>query len=196
MTSSPTPTFEIDAGRIGWITFDDPDRSMNVLTEQVMLRFGETLDEARAAAREGRLTALAIRYDRVTLTLVVLTVIAGLFAYQSLPKAQDPGFIVRTAVITTQFPGASPERIERHARKRETWIWPITNEAVSLGGKARVGTCLHDRRNSTRCDGTERTRLGRGRAYGCDGPVRDRPTVAPWRAQTSSRPRKATKRSA
>ncbi|MGB5257042.1 MAG: efflux RND transporter permease subunit, partial [Woeseiaceae bacterium] len=35
-----------------------------------------------------------------------------LFAFQTLPKAQDPGFIVRTAVITTRFPGASPERVE------------------------------------------------------------------------------------
>ena len=40
MTDRPSPSFSIDAERIGWITFDDPDRSMNVLTEQVMLRFG------------------------------------------------------------------------------------------------------------------------------------------------------------
>lgn len=58
------------------------------------------------------LTAAAIRYDRFTLTIVALAVVAGIVAYQALPKAQDPGFIVRTAVITTQFPGASPERIE------------------------------------------------------------------------------------
>ena len=38
---------------------------------------------------------------------------AGLSAYVALPKAQDPGFIVRTAVITTMFPGASPERVEQ-----------------------------------------------------------------------------------
>jgi 3-hydroxyacyl-CoA dehydrogenase / enoyl-CoA hydratase / 3-hydroxybutyryl-CoA epimerase len=61
MTQSPTPTFEIDSDSVGWITFDDPDRSMNVLTEQVMLRFGETIDEARGAAREGRLSALVVR---------------------------------------------------------------------------------------------------------------------------------------
>ncbi len=58
------------------------------------------------------LTAAAIDRNRVTLTIVALVVIAGLFAFQSLPKAQDPGFIVRTAVITTRFPGASPERVE------------------------------------------------------------------------------------
>jgi multidrug efflux pump subunit AcrB len=58
------------------------------------------------------LTAAAIDRNRITLTIVVLVVIAGLFAFQTLPKAQDPGFIVRTAVITTRFPGASPERVE------------------------------------------------------------------------------------
>ncbi len=56
-----SPSFEADASGIGWITFDDPDRSLNVLTEAVMRRFGEALDEARAAAREGRVRVLVVR---------------------------------------------------------------------------------------------------------------------------------------
>jgi 3-hydroxyacyl-CoA dehydrogenase/enoyl-CoA hydratase/3-hydroxybutyryl-CoA epimerase len=56
-----SPGFQADEHRIGWITFDDPDRSANVLTEPVMRRFGETLDEARAAAREGRIRVLVVR---------------------------------------------------------------------------------------------------------------------------------------
>ncbi|MEM7051791.1 MAG: efflux RND transporter permease subunit [Acidobacteriota bacterium] len=59
------------------------------------------------------LTEVAIRRNRVTLTVVGLLLFAGMLAYVALPKAQDPGFIVRTAVITTQFPGASPERVEQ-----------------------------------------------------------------------------------
>lgn len=58
------------------------------------------------------LTATAIAKNRITLTVVFLVLIAGIFAYQQLPKAQDPGFIIRTVVITTRFPGASPERVE------------------------------------------------------------------------------------
>ncbi|MGI9204252.1 MAG: efflux RND transporter permease subunit [Woeseiaceae bacterium] len=58
------------------------------------------------------LTATAISRNRITLTIVGMLIVAGAIAYQSLPKAQDPGFIVRTAVITTRFPGASPERVE------------------------------------------------------------------------------------
>jgi multidrug efflux pump subunit AcrB len=58
------------------------------------------------------LTAKSIEKNRITLTIVAIVVLSGAIAFQTLPKAQDPGFIVRTAVITTQFPGASPERVE------------------------------------------------------------------------------------
>jgi multidrug efflux pump subunit AcrB len=58
------------------------------------------------------LTRSAIEGNRITITVVVLLIIAGALAFQSIPKAQDPGFIIRTVLITTQFPGASPERVE------------------------------------------------------------------------------------
>ncbi|MEM9533554.1 MAG: efflux RND transporter permease subunit [Pseudomonadota bacterium] len=59
------------------------------------------------------LTAAAIGSNRVTFTLVVMLLILGASSYVALPKAQDPGFTVRTAVVTTRFPGASPERVEQ-----------------------------------------------------------------------------------
>ncbi len=59
------------------------------------------------------LTSIAFRFDRVIYVLTALMVFSGINAYFDLPKAQDPGFTIRTAVITTQFPGASPERIEQ-----------------------------------------------------------------------------------
>ncbi len=58
------------------------------------------------------LTRIAIDQNRITITVIVLAVLAGLFAFQEIPKAQDPGFTIRTAVITTRFPGASPQRVE------------------------------------------------------------------------------------
>ena len=60
MTASPSPTFEIDDDAIGWIRFDDPDRSMNVLSEPVMKRFAETIHEVQLAAREARVRAVVI----------------------------------------------------------------------------------------------------------------------------------------
>ena len=58
------------------------------------------------------LTQLAFRYDRVVYILIALLVLSGIAAFFQLPKATDPGFIIRVAVITTQLPGASPERVE------------------------------------------------------------------------------------
>ncbi|HET9947349.1 MAG TPA: hypothetical protein VFQ22_00355, partial [Longimicrobiales bacterium] len=54
----PSPSFVADRDGIGWITFDDPERPVNVLTEPVMKRLGEALDDARAAAREERIGAV------------------------------------------------------------------------------------------------------------------------------------------
>ena len=59
--TSVSPTFEIDSDGIGWITFDDPERSLNILAEPVMRRFAQTLDSARAAGREGRVKVVVIR---------------------------------------------------------------------------------------------------------------------------------------
>ena len=59
------------------------------------------------------LTVKAIEKNRVTLAVVTLLLIAGLLAFNNIPKAQDPGFIIRTVLITTRFPGASPERVEK-----------------------------------------------------------------------------------
>ena len=58
------------------------------------------------------LTRTAIDRNRITLSVIVLLVVAGSLAYRDIPKAQDPGFTIRTAVITTRFPGASPQRVE------------------------------------------------------------------------------------
>lgn len=58
------------------------------------------------------LTALAIHNNRTTLTLLVILVLAGIGAFNHLPRAYDPGFVIRVAQVVTYFPGASPSRVE------------------------------------------------------------------------------------
>ena len=60
-----------------------------------------------------QITGLALRNNRTTLVFTLFLALYGLFSYFSLPKAQDPGFTIRTAVVTTRFPGASAERVEQ-----------------------------------------------------------------------------------
>ena len=63
-------------------------------------------------ARPAGLTGLAIRNHVVVLVVVGLLAVSGVFSYLGMPKQQDPGFVIRAAVITTNFPGASPSRVE------------------------------------------------------------------------------------
>jgi multidrug efflux pump subunit AcrB len=58
------------------------------------------------------MTRIAIEKNRVTVVALVLIALAGFLAFRSMPRAEDPGFVVRTAVVMTYFPGASPERME------------------------------------------------------------------------------------
>lgn len=58
------------------------------------------------------LTSAAIRNNRVTLVVIFLVLAGGLLAYQNASRAEDPGFPIRTAMIQTIFPGASPTRVE------------------------------------------------------------------------------------
>lgn len=59
------------------------------------------------------ITRLAIQNNRTTIVFLTVLVLLGLQSYQSIPRAYDPGFIIRAAQIITYFPGASPERVEQ-----------------------------------------------------------------------------------
>ncbi|MEM9694648.1 MAG: efflux RND transporter permease subunit, partial [Myxococcota bacterium] len=58
-------------------------------------------------------TEWAIKNDRVTYVLVLCLIVGGLSYYQTSPKAEDPGFTIKTAKVVTSFPGASAEQVER-----------------------------------------------------------------------------------
>jgi len=58
------------------------------------------------------LTRTALERDRVTLVALLVVMLAGVQAFLSMPQAEDPGFVVRTALVLTYFPGASPQRVE------------------------------------------------------------------------------------
>ena len=58
------------------------------------------------------LTRAAIDKNRITVTILLILLFGGVGTYFGMPRAEDPGFTIRTAVVITHFPGASPERVE------------------------------------------------------------------------------------
>ncbi len=59
------------------------------------------------------ITHFAIEKNRISLVLLAVLIFAGVSAYRGMPQAEDPGFIIRTALVLTYFPGASPARVEQ-----------------------------------------------------------------------------------
>ncbi|KAA3620446.1 MAG: AcrB/AcrD/AcrF family protein [Calditrichaeota bacterium] len=58
------------------------------------------------------ITEIAIKNNRVTYILLLIVLVIGLASYGDLPRDSMPPFTIRVVSIVTNFPGASPERIE------------------------------------------------------------------------------------
>jgi multidrug efflux pump len=58
------------------------------------------------------ITRAAITNNRTTWVLFLILLLAGFQAYNQLPRAYDPGFVIRAAQVITYLPGASPDRME------------------------------------------------------------------------------------
>jgi multidrug efflux pump subunit AcrB len=59
------------------------------------------------------LAAVAVKNRNVTWFASALAVLAGIGSFFSLGQLEDPEFSIRTAVVTTNYPGASPEEVEQ-----------------------------------------------------------------------------------
>ena len=59
------------------------------------------------------ITSFALKKDKVTIVFTLLLFVYGLISFMDLPRAKDPGFIIRTATVVTYFPGASAKRVEQ-----------------------------------------------------------------------------------
>jgi multidrug efflux pump subunit AcrB len=64
------------------------------------------------------LASVAVEKSAITWFTVVLVFIAGIGSFFSLGQLEDPEFTVKTAVITTQYPGASPAEVELEVTDR------------------------------------------------------------------------------
>jgi multidrug efflux pump subunit AcrB len=54
----------------------------------------------------------SIKKNVITWTLTVVLLVLGYFAYENLPRLEDPEFAIKDAVVVTPYPGASPSEVE------------------------------------------------------------------------------------
>lgn len=53
-----------------------------------------------------------IKNNRTSLVIFLLIIVGGISTFFSIPRSEDPEFTIRVALISTVFPGASPQRVE------------------------------------------------------------------------------------
>jgi len=58
------------------------------------------------------ITRLAIEKNRITIAFLIIIILGGYAAYNSISRDNESSFVIRWALVTTEFRGASPERVE------------------------------------------------------------------------------------
>ena len=65
-----------------------------------------------------QLAKIAVDNRAVTYFSVLLILVAGITSYFQLGQLEDPDFTVKTAMVVTQYPGASPKEVELEVTDR------------------------------------------------------------------------------
>jgi len=73
------------------------------------------------------LTRFGLSRSRLTILVMLGLIVQGVLVYGSMPKRENPAITIRSAQITVQFPGMSPERME------DLIVKPIERKAREIG---------------------------------------------------------------
>ncbi len=88
------------------------------------------------------LAGWCIRNNRTSFTFFALVVALGAMAYRTVPRLEDPEFIIRTALVTAYFPGAAPDKVEELITdKLESKIQEMP-EVLKLESQSMTGVSL------------------------------------------------------
>ncbi len=88
------------------------------------------------------ITKISIENNRVTILLVVVISILGLLGYNNLSRDAMPPFTIRTCQVVTQFPGASPDRVEILVTDKIEKVVQEIPELKTVSSESRTGMSI------------------------------------------------------
>ena len=88
------------------------------------------------------LTKIAIENNRVTIMLLMVVMGMGIVAYQNLSRDAMPPYTVRVCSVVTQFPGASPERVEELVTDKIEKVVQELSELKTVTSESRTGVSI------------------------------------------------------
>ena len=100
--------------------------------------------------RRFNLSALAVRERSVTLFLIVLVTIAGIYAFFGLGRAEDPPFTVKQMTAIAVWPGATAQEIQDQVaepleKRLQELKWYDRTETYTRPGMAYITLSLQDK---------------------------------------------------
>ena len=88
------------------------------------------------------ITQFAIERNRLTFTILFVIILMGLVGYQNLSRDSMPPYTVRVANVVTEFPGASPERVEQLVSDKIEKISQELPELKEVTSTSRTGISI------------------------------------------------------
>ena len=88
------------------------------------------------------ITKISIENNRVTILIIAVIIILGLVGYNQLSRDSMPPFTVRVCKIITNFPGASPERVEKLVTDKIEKVVQEIPEMKTVTSESRPGLSI------------------------------------------------------
>lgn len=97
------------------------------------------------------LSAIAVRERSVTLFFLIIALLAGLYAFVSMGRAEDPDFTMRVMMVSAVWPGATPEDIQNNVAD------PLEKQIQAVDNVDRVETTIRPGRADMQIEFEEST---------------------------------------
>lgn len=102
------------------------------------------------------LSALAVRERAITLFLIILVTLAGIYAFFGLGRAEDPPFTVKQMTVITVWPGATAQEMQDQVaepleKRLQELKWYDRTETYTRPGMAFITLSLQDMTPPPRC---------------------------------------------
>ena len=88
------------------------------------------------------LTKLAIENSRITIMLLLVIILLGLVGYFDLSRDSMPPFTIRVCSVVTNFPGASPDRVEELITDKIEQVAQELPELKNVTSESRTGLSI------------------------------------------------------
>jgi multidrug efflux pump subunit AcrB len=88
------------------------------------------------------ITKISIENNRVTILMILVITILGLVGYTQLSRDAMPPFTIRVCQVVTNFPGASPERVEKLVTDKIEKVVQEIPELKTVTSESRTGLSI------------------------------------------------------